>query len=84
MDTPHLDLTDFTTAITNMLNEKAQQYGERGGFYETNSASNYTHAAGEAKLKLAQFLKTGQLRDLVKAATWIYLIYETEVSHGPK
>lgn len=79
----------FKFRISEMLNEKVAHYGHKGGFFDTNSAENYAHAIGEAKLKLGEFLRVSdvnfKLRLLTKAATWIYLIYETEVlNDGPR
>lgn len=74
----------FITDISNMLKEKANTYGERGGFYKTNKQGNYSHALGEAGLKLDEFKATRTLRCLVKVATWVYLIYETEVLGGSR
>jgi hypothetical protein len=88
MITPYLDRIDtlalFKQAVQQMLAEKVQHYGEKGGFFETNAVGSYTHAIGEAKLKLTEFANKRDLRILIKAAAWIYLIYETEVLDGPK
>lgn len=67
--------------MTNLLTEKERQYGKQGGFYENNARGKYDHALGEARLKLREFEQTGNLRMLVKAATWIYLVYEMEAQH---
>lgn len=66
-----------------MLEEKKMQYGGTGGFYETNN-ENYTHALGETILKIKEFGKTNTKRLLVKAMTWLYLIYEQETQRGPR
>src|ERR1700751_6493170 len=78
------------TDVAAMLHEKAAHYGDKEGFYETNGPGDYTHAVGEVKLKLGEFMRVGsnngafRRRLLVKAMTWIYLIYETEVANiGP-
>src|SRR4029077_3636357 len=76
------NLDFFRGAIDSMLEEKLRQYGHTGGFYDTNSMDDYTHALGEAKLKIAQFAAKRDLRDLVKAATWLYLIYKMEKPLG--
>lgn len=70
--------------IESMLEEKVKHYGERGGFYETNSSGNYQHALGEVRLKLYEFEKAHRKRDLVKAITWLYLIYEQEDQREPR
>ena len=62
-----------------MLEEKQAQYGARGGFYENNTRGKYDHALGEARLKLREFERTHDLRMLIKAATWLYLVYEVEL-----
>jgi hypothetical protein len=78
------------TDVAAMLLEKRAHYGEKGGFFENNSPNGYAHALGEAKLKLSEFNLTSthetdfRRRLLVKAMTWIYLIYETENGLGPK
>lgn len=77
-------LINFKEDIFNLLKEKSNHYGERGGFYETNSNGDYSHSIGEANLKLAEFKRTKNIRMLIKAATWIYLIYETEKMNGSK
>lgn len=64
-----------------MLAEKECQYGKHGGFYENNAHRKYDHALGEARLKLREFEQTHNLRMLMKAATWIYLVYEMEAQH---
>lgn len=66
-------------AIGAMLMEKEVHYGEKGGFFQANQRGQYAHAIGEAKLKLDEFTKTGNVRMLVKACAWMYLVYETEV-----
>lgn len=73
------DIEKFKYEIQHMLAEKVEQYGVRGGFYETNYKGVYEHALGEAKLKMGEFAKTGNRRMLIKAATWLYLIYEMEI-----
>lgn len=70
----------FLNEIDSMLVEKRRQYSERGGFFETNEPGSYGHAVGEAILKLREFNNTGDIRMLIKAATWIYLIYEMEIN----
>ena len=77
-------LTKFIEGVSHMLVEKEGQYGSDGGFYDTNYNRIYTHALGEANLKIKQFAKTARQRDLIKAVTWLYLIYEAEEQHGPK
>ena|SRR5437588_3250285 len=78
------------TDVAAMLLEKQVQYGEKGGFFDSNSPDNYYHALGEAKLKIGEFArvdpasKNFRRRLLVKAMTWLYLIYETEAGLGPK
>lgn len=79
-DSPSSRLSEFTSDIKDMLTEKRRQYGERGGFYETNTPGVYDHALGEVKLKLREFTETDDRRQLIKAATWLYLIYEMEVN----
>jgi hypothetical protein len=89
MSTRLLNRTDtlkaFFDAITAMLEEKKAHYGEKGGFFETNAGGDYTHATGEIKLKLGEFFRANpanpqfRMRLLVKAATWIYLIFEDVV-----
>ena len=76
------NLQRYIDAVGAMLKEKEAHYGVTGGFYETNANGNYTHALGEAKLKLSEFHKTRDTRMLIKAATWIYLILED--IHGPE
>jgi hypothetical protein len=71
----------FHDDIRDMLQEKEQQYGRDGGFFETNT-DNYDHAIGEIILKLKEFGRAGTRRLLIKAATWLYLIYEREVRRG--
>ena len=72
----------FCLDIRMMLEEKAQTYGERGGFYENNGPeTGYGHAVGEAKLKLTEYAMKHALRLLVKAAAWIFLVYESEMMH---
>lgn len=68
----------FSQAIDRMLIEKEKQYGVHGGFYENNAHGKYDHALGELRLKLREYERTGNIRMLIKAATWIYLIYEME------
>ena len=72
------ELSFFTKHLYALLKGKAAQYGERGGFYETNADRVYTHALGEAHLKLKEFASTKNPRMLMKAVGWIYLIWETE------
>lgn len=72
-------LTVFRNSIQRMLDEKKAQYGPRGGFYENNTRGKYDHAIGEARLKLREFERTKDLRMLIKAATWLYLVYEVEL-----
>lgn len=71
-------LAAFTREIWNLLKEKELQYGTDGGFFETNSPGDYSHALGEAKLKISQYHAKGNPRDLIKVAAWLYLIYERE------
>jgi hypothetical protein len=75
-----VELTKFIEDVSHMLGEKVVHYGHAGGFYETNfpEIGDYTHALGEAKLKLFEYAKTHKRRDLIKAATWIFLILEAE------
>lgn len=81
-------LQEFIDDVTGMLKEKEAHYGHDGGFFSSNSPNadeqGYNHALGEAKLKLFEFAKTRRRRDLIKAATWIYLILEAEAQYGPK
>lgn len=65
-------------AIGVLLKEKEEHYGEKGGFFQANQKGSYAHALGEAKLKMDEFTKTGNVRMLVKACAWLYLVYETE------
>lgn len=73
------------TDIAALLLEKAKHYGKTGGFYENNALDNISHAVGETKLKLGEYQRVNHLnrplrrRLLVKALTWIYLIYEMEI-----
>lgn len=67
-----------------MLTEKERQYGVHGGFYENNASGKYDHALGELRLKLREFESTKSLRQLMKAATWLYLVYEMEVAYGKR
>jgi hypothetical protein len=76
------DLVKFQEAVGTLLEEKKQQYGVAGGFYLTNK-KDYTHALGEAQLKLKEYEATGNQRCLLKAVGWIYLIWEQE-NHGPR
>jgi len=76
-------LADFIKDVDALLREKEELHGISGGFYETNADRDYTHAIGEAKLKLNEFVKTGNPRMLLKATGWIFLIYETERKLGP-
>jgi len=80
------NLQTFIDDVTAMLKEKEKHYGEDGGFYSANTPQLqiYDHALGEAKLKLFEFAKTYRRRDLIKAATWIYLIIEAEALRGPR
>lgn len=84
-----ITLKMFLDRVREMLNEKKAHYGNKGGFFDTNQQGVYFHAIGEAKLKLGEFLRVSDVnfkrRLLIKAATWIYLIYETEVlQDGPR
>jgi hypothetical protein len=63
-----------------MLEEKKAHYGERSGFFENNARGKYDHAIGEARLKLREFERTKDLRMLIKAVTWLYLVYEVELN----
>lgn len=78
------------TDVAAMLLEKNAHYGEKGGFFDSNSKDNYSHALGETKLKIGEFMRVDssnkdfRRRLLVKAITWLYLIYETEAGLGPK
>lgn len=85
-DTPprFIALDLFRSDIQAMLTEKEKQYGVYGGFYENNSHKKYDHALGELRLKLREFESTGNLRMLMKAATWLYLVYEMEVAYGAR
>lgn len=78
-------LDEHKQAIGRMLNEKSRLHGEKGGFFETNTPNNYTHAIGEVKIKLNEFSKetdqVKKLRHLVKAMAWVYLIYESEIEN---
>ena len=71
-------------SIRAMLEEKVANYGERGGFFDANTVGHYDHALGGAKLKIGEYARTGSLRHLVKAITWLYLIYETEMEEAEK
>lgn len=75
-------LDKHTQALSDMLEEKVKNYGAKGGFYDANSKGNYQHALGEAKLKIGEYQRTGNIRHLIKASTWLYLIFETEVEGG--
>jgi hypothetical protein len=77
-----LDL--FRSDINAMLTEKEKQYGVHGGFYENNAPKKYDHALGELRLKLREYEATGNLRMLMKAATWLYLVYEMEIAYGKR
>ena len=78
LDRPNI-LKKFTGAIDTLLEEKKAFYGYKNSFLENNSPGQYEHALGEAKFKLDEFRSTKNIRALIKAATWIYLIFETEV-----
>jgi hypothetical protein len=74
--------------VSDLLREKKKHYGVDGGFYETNPSNDFSHALGETRLKLGEFQRldpysAGRRRILVKAITWLYLIYEREVHLGP-
>jgi hypothetical protein len=79
LDRPAI-LKNFAKAINDLLEEKKAFYGYKNSFLESNSVGQYTHALGEAKYKLDEFIQTAKIRALVKAATWIYLIFETEAN----
>lgn len=84
--TRQANLQRYIDDVTSMLKEKEAHYGVDGGFFTCNdpAAQVYDHALGEAKLKLFEFSKTYRRRDLIKAATWIYLILEAEDNRGPR
>ena len=67
-----------------MLNEKVVLHGYTGGFFENNypdeGSKGFSHALGEARIKISEFRNQGRPRDLLKAITWLYLIYEAQ--HG--
>lgn len=70
--------------IASLLGEKATLHGAKGGFFENNfpleGSKGFSHALGEARIKIAEFRNQGRPRDLMKAITWLYLIYEAQ--HG--
>lgn len=78
----------FRSRVEAMLIEKAALHGEKAGFFETNSLGDYTHALGETKIKLGEIKiaadPTYRQRLIIKAITWLYLIFETEVLGGPE
>jgi len=67
--------------VASLLLEKATLHGAHGGFFENNfpneGSKGFSHALGEARIKIAEFRNSGKRRDLVKAITWLYLVYET-------